>query len=477
MRVALYARVSSDAQEARGSIGSQLEVLRTQASAAAHDVVATYVDDGYSGARLDRPGLDRLRDAAEMGQFDAVLCLTPDRLARVYAYQVLVLEELERHGVRVLFTDAPALDDDPQARLLTQVQGVIAEYERAKIVERNRRGRLYRARLGEAVAWKVPYGYRRIRRTPATPARLEPFEPEAAIVRRIFGEYVAGGLPLRQIGLRLYDEGIPSPLGKRMWGHSTISRILSDRAYVGTLYYNRTQVLPGPLVGRKSQPRRWRPESEWVAIRVPAIVPDASFEAAQHVTRDNSKWSPRRAEPGAWLLRGLVKCGRCGCGVSCVRITNKRGFRRYYRCVKHDPVRALGRDRVCHERQIRANELDGFVFTEVRNVLLRPAVLLAGETALATRLPVTDDDLLAGQLDRLDRRLQQADQERKRLVDLFQAGLIELTELERRVADVESRRQRLSGERDSMLAQRAELAKDNRLRQRLHDFADGSRAV
>jgi len=154
MRVALYARVSSDAQEARGSIGSQLDVLRTRASEAAHDVVAEYVDDGYSGARLDRPGLDRLRDSAEMGEFDAVLCLTPDRLARVYAYQVLVLEELEGHGVRVLFTDAPALDDDPQARLLTQVQGVIAEYERAKIVERNRRGRLYRARIGEAVAWE-----------------------------------------------------------------------------------------------------------------------------------------------------------------------------------------------------------------------------------------------------------------------------------------------------------------------------------
>jgi len=148
MRIALYARVSTDIQEARGSIGSQLEALRARADGDQHEVVAEYLDDGYSGARLDRPALDRLRDGAEAGLFEAVLCLTPDRLARVYAYQVLILDELQRHGVRVLFTDALTLDDDPQARLLTQVQGVIAEYERAKIAERNRRGRLYRARAG-----------------------------------------------------------------------------------------------------------------------------------------------------------------------------------------------------------------------------------------------------------------------------------------------------------------------------------------
>jgi site-specific DNA recombinase len=126
MRVALYARVSTDVQEARGSIGSQLEALRLGAVADGHEIAGEYLDDGYSGARLDRPALDRLRDEAEAGLFEAVLCLTPDRLARVYAYQVLVLDELQRHGVRVLFADAPELDDDPQARLLTQVQGVIA---------------------------------------------------------------------------------------------------------------------------------------------------------------------------------------------------------------------------------------------------------------------------------------------------------------------------------------------------------------
>ncbi|HEX5925947.1 MAG TPA: recombinase family protein, partial [Baekduia sp.] len=160
MRVALYARVSTERQEERGTVGSQLELLRAAARADDHDVVAEFVDDGYSGARLDRPALDRLRDTAEAGALDAVLCLCPDRLARAYAYQVLILEELERFGVPVRFLDGPAPGDDPQAKLLVQVQGVIAEYERAKIAERYRRGKLHRARAGEVFFWKVPYGYR-----------------------------------------------------------------------------------------------------------------------------------------------------------------------------------------------------------------------------------------------------------------------------------------------------------------------------
>ena len=140
MRVAIYARVSTESQEARGTIGSQLEILRKRTAAEGQELVAEFCDDGCSGSRLDRPGLDALRDAAEAGQLDAVWCLSPDRLARMYAYQIIVLDELARHGVKVLFHDTPALADDPQTQLLTQVQGVISEYERAK----NRRAKFTR---------------------------------------------------------------------------------------------------------------------------------------------------------------------------------------------------------------------------------------------------------------------------------------------------------------------------------------------
>ena len=227
-----------------------------------HELFAEYIDDGYSGARLDRPGLDALRDSAERGLFEAVLCLTPDRLARSYPYQFLVLEELARHGVRVLFFDAPDLNNDPQVRLLTEMQGVIAEYERAKIAERNRRGRLFRARSGEVVHHKVPYGYRRVGRSRQSPAHLEVFEPEAVVVRRIFDDYVAGGHSMRQIAWRLYEAGICSPSGKPAWRYCSIAKILRNPAYVGTLYCNCVEVL-APQAGRKRRQRK-RPQAEWI---------------------------------------------------------------------------------------------------------------------------------------------------------------------------------------------------------------------
>src|SRR3954465_7620449 len=186
MRVALYTRVSTESQQARGTIGSQLAVLRDRVGAEGEEVVTEFCDDGHSGARLDRPGLDALRAAAQAGPIERVCFLSPARLPRVYAYQVIVLDELARHGVGVRFTDAPPLDDDPTARLPTQVQGVIAEYERAKIAERYRRGKLFRSRAGEVLAWRIPYGYQRLPRDTTGPARLVVFEPEAAVVRRIF---------------------------------------------------------------------------------------------------------------------------------------------------------------------------------------------------------------------------------------------------------------------------------------------------
>src|SRR3989442_8815066 len=169
MRVATYARVSSESQEARGTIGSQLEALREKLSELGHEIVHEYKDDGYSGSRLDRPGLDALRDAAELGLFEQVWCLTPDRLARSYAYQILITDELARHEVQVCYLDAPPFRDDPEATLLVQVQGVIAEYEKAKIAGRNRRGRPVRARCRENGELRAPYDYVRIRRGPSTP--------------------------------------------------------------------------------------------------------------------------------------------------------------------------------------------------------------------------------------------------------------------------------------------------------------------
>jgi site-specific DNA recombinase len=468
MRVGIYARVSTEAQEARGTIGSQLEALRARVTAAGDELVAEFTDDGYSGARLDRPGLDTLRDAAEAGRIEVIWCLSPDRLARSFAYQMLILDELSRLGVPVCFTDSPPIDSDPQARLLVQVQGVIAEYERAKFAERERRGKLYRARAGEVLSRKVPYGYRRVPRGPAGPAHLIVHEAEAAVVRRIFAGFT-GGASVRGIAQALARDGVPSPEGRAVWPLATVGRLLRNEAYVGRLYWNRTATSFDPALGRQRQRRR--PPEEWVTIPIPAIVDEETFEAAGRAARDNTAFSPRRTEPGTFLLRRLARCGRCGVKLACHRAQREYGLARYYLCPHHDPVRAGGQDRRCTERRIRADELDAFVFDQVQALLARPELLAAGEAAVAAQAPVPDDELLSAQLARLDRRAQAAQAERRRLADLYQAGVIEAAELARRAAELQSRRQHLDGERQALTTQRAELTAHNRLGQRIEAFA------
>ena len=470
MRVAIYARVSTENQETRGTIGSQLAVLRARVATEGDELVAEFCDDGYSGARLDRPGLDALRDAAEAGVIEAVWCLSPDRLARMYAYQVIVLDELNRHRVRVLFTDAPALDDDPQARLLVQVQGVIAEYERAKIAERYRRGKLWRARRGEVIFWKVPYGYRRIAGTANSMAQLVVYEPEAAVVRRIFEDYVAGH-STREIVRRLNHDQVPSPTGKAVWGTSTIDRVLRNESYVGHAYYNRTESIPDARARRRTR-QLLRPREQWIAIDVPRIVSDELFGATKQVSRDNSQWSPRRIHDQAWLLRHVLKCGHCGVAVSCHRMRGGNGaYNRYYNCPNHDPVRARGEHRRCPERNIRAEALDAFIFEQLRTVLQQPDRLLAGEQAVTARASEGDDELLRAQLKRLERRVEAASNERRRLVDLYQSGLLELAEVQSRAKEIDHRRDALEQQRRVLIEHRATLAQQNRLRRRVAGFA------
>ncbi|MDU9001871.1 recombinase family protein [Streptomyces mirabilis] len=475
VRAALYARVSTEGQQARGTIGSQLALLHERVATEGDDLVAEFTDDGCSGARLDRPGLDALRDAAEAGLFERVWCLSPDRLARVYAYQVVVLDELARLQVKVCFTDAPPISDDPQAVLLTQVQGVIAEYERAKIAERYRRGKLFRSRAGEVISWRTPYGYRRLPRDSERAAHLEVFEPEAAVVRRIFEDYTVRDMSMREIVRGLAADHIPTPKkGNGIWGTSTLARLLRNEAYVGRVYFNRTGCVPDLRPGHR--PRQVpRPRDEWIAIAVPALISEEMFTAVDHVTRDNSKWSPRRTEPGQWMLRGLVKCGSCHVGTNCHKMRGRNGsWHRYYYCRNHDPIRAGGSDRRCTERNIRADVLDAFVIAQVRDALLRPDVLLAGQHATVEK--ASSDELLARELVGLDRKLAAAQTERSRLADLYQAGLIDLPDLQRRATAIDHRSGDLTQRRDTLAARRHELSQAGQLRDRTTDFSRRARA-
>lgn len=146
MRVAIYARVSSEQQAQEQTIASQVAALheRVAADGSSLDDELRFIDDGISGTTLQRPALERLRDQAYAGGFQKLYVHSPDRLARRYAYQVLLVEELRRHGVEIVFLNR-ALGVSPEEDLLLQMQGMFAEYERAKILERSRRGKRHAA--------------------------------------------------------------------------------------------------------------------------------------------------------------------------------------------------------------------------------------------------------------------------------------------------------------------------------------------
>ena len=470
MRIALYARVSTERQERQGTIGSQLDALRRFAQDQGHEIVDAYVcvDDGYSGTRLDRPGLDRLRDGAEAGAFEAVLILCPDRLARKYAYQMLILEELERFGVRAVFLEQPP-SEDPHARLLVQIQGAIAEYERMKITERYRRGKLFRARQGEIIFWKVPYGYRRVPRRDGAPAHIEISEPEAQVVRQVFAWHVEAGLSVRQIALRLTESAHPTATGRTRWGPSTVGRLLRNEAYIGTMYFNRHESLDGDAktAGRRRRTKsrsRCRPVAEWIPLSVPPILSEELFRRSQTLHVVNSRFSPRHLKSGHYLLRGLIRCRVCDLGTSCHRMRGRDGtFHHYYYCSGHDSLRARAAIGRCPQRNLRADELDELVWAEVRRHLETPAVILDAYTQWRAEPAPRRDDVVAHEVRELQKKLTELDREEHRLLDAYQAGLIEFDQLERRQRLLRGRREHVRASLEvsrgehSVALQRAEL--------------------
>jgi site-specific DNA recombinase len=319
MRAAIYARVSTSRQAWAQKIDQQLERLKGYAERKGWTLEDEHVypDEGYGGATLNRPGLDALRDAAAMAEFEVVLITAPDGLARKYVHQILLIEELQGHGCKVEFVERP-MSQDPNDQLLLQIRGAVAEYERALIAERMRRGRLAKLRAGRPLPWvRIPFGYRTDPEHQRDPAGLRIDEYEAAIVRQMFAWYLERGATLGSIARRLIEGGVPTPTGKRDWSRSTIRSILKNPTYVGEAYGNRIHLVPArrrksPLtpVGSGVTCKR-RPEEEWFLVSVPAIVDPKIFEVVAEKLSRNRKHSARNNKSHRYLLRSLVGCGAC----------------------------------------------------------------------------------------------------------------------------------------------------------------------
>src|SRR6266851_720902 len=249
---AIYTRVSSDRQKEDHTIASQTATLIEYAQTHGYAVppVWTFQDEGYSGATLVRPGLEALRDLSAEGQIAAVLVYSPDRLSRKYAYQVLLTEELLRCGVEVIFLKSPA-GATPEDQLVVQFQGMIAEYERAQIVERSRRGKRHKAQQGVVnVLSGAPYGYRYVKKSDHSAAYYEVIEHEAQVVRMVFEAYTRRHLSINAIARLLNEQRIPTRTEKTRWERSTVWAMLRNPAYQGKACYGKTELQPRQRITR-----------------------------------------------------------------------------------------------------------------------------------------------------------------------------------------------------------------------------------
>jgi site-specific DNA recombinase len=476
---AIYARVSSARQKEQQTIQSQTAALLAHAAKQGIDVPAEWVfeDDGCSGATLVRPALERLRDLVCQVPVEVVLCYAPDRLARKYAYQALLVEEFARAGTEVCFLSGPT-GDRPEDALLVQFQGMIAEYEKAQIIERTRRGKAHRAKAGSVnVLSGAPYGYRYVRKSDHTEARYEPVEPEASVVRELFGRYAQDGCSIADLARWLSDQQIPTRTGKARWDRSTVWGMLRNPAYAGRAAFSKTMrtdqqarlTRPARLAGRSIATNPLildRPRQDWVEIAVPPIVGEETFQLAARRLADNQRFAARNTKVPS-LLQGLAACERCG--YAYYRTSARTSARRlyYYRCLGSDDYRYEG-GRVCANLPVRADYLDQVVWEHVTGLLANPtlvrgeldrrlAELHAANPATATRA-------------RLEREQARTATAISRLVEAYQEQLLSLNELRGRMPALRAKQQTLHAQLDALEAQLADQQTTLKLAENLEGF-------
>jgi site-specific DNA recombinase len=458
---AIYARVSSDRQKEQNTIASQTAALREYAQSHQYAIPPEWIfeDDGYSGSVLARPGLERLRDLANEGAIETVLIYGPDRLSRNYAYQTLLLEEFARHGAEVVFLKGPAAET-PEDRLLVQFQGMIAEYERAQIAERCRRGKRYRAKAGvvNVLSSAAPYGYGYVKKTELAKAYYEVVESEAAVVRQIFNLYTTEHQSIRSIVRMLNGQKIPTRSKKSVWQHATLWTLLRNPAYEGRACFGKTAKGPPSqrltrLRRRKGLPasrhpvKRPRPPEEWIEIPVPALVSKETFALAQERLAANKKLSARHTKTPS-VLQGLLVCAHCGYALyrMSTHAPAQRGRYRYYRCLGSDRRRPAGR--VCNARPVRVDQLDNLVWEQVWQLLNEPK-LIEGE--IERRLQEhRQSSPVEQRKENVTRELSRLGQQTDKLIDAYQEGLIDLAELRNRVPELKKRQAALERALESL---------------------------
>lgn len=418
-RAALYARVSTARQEQEETIDSQIAEVKQRILEDGNTLIekCVFIDEGYSGSMLERPSLDFMLDAAKNQEFDVLYIYDLGRLSRQLSHLLVVIEQLEKHE-REIVSLHERITGTPEDKFLLQIMGSMHEYERAKIAERFRRGKMYKARSGKIVGYNAPYGYRYNKET----GGFDIYEPEARVVRKMFGWVINEKLSAYAIIKRLHDEGISPPKQKsKYWTRGPIARILSNETYYGTHHYNKSEsILPRYRIKestkyRKIQKtgRRVRPREEWIAFEVPAIISKSDFDNARKQIAKNVIFNSRNRKH-EYLLTGLVKC-TCG--------ANRNGDgphgKKYYRCTsRHRYFDHINR---CKVGGLNVVVLDNLVWQKIALLLTDPVLIREhAERWLATQ----KEPKLNKDSSELESQLRELLNEQKRYVDAYGKGLM-----------------------------------------------------
>jgi site-specific DNA recombinase len=466
MSLAIYVRVSTQRQTQAQTIEQQLERLRAYIQSQGWELTLEHIfrDDGYSGASLNRPGLDRLRDAVRAAEVDRVLITDPDRLARNYVHQMVLLEELERGGCQVLFLDRP-MSQDPHDQLVLQIRGAVAEYERTLIAERMRRGRQMKLRAGSLLPWtRPPYGYRVDPDRPRDPAGVRVEPAEAAVIQDLFARYDEPSVSLFALARHLQSLGVVTPHGQSRWNPATIRGLLTNPAYTGHVYAGRfrsgaPQVRYSATrpIGRPFGSTKPLPPEEWIPVTtVPALIDPEQFARVQAKLAQNQSFARRNNHTHDYLLRALVSCGAClySCGGRWMPPDYA-----YYVCrAKAQPQRSLRNER-CPTRYIPAEALDALVWADLCELLAHPdSIAYALERAHGGHWLPQD---LQARREQLRRGQAHLEGQIERLTQAYLAAVIALPEYQRRRQDLEQKIRALvtqAQQLDAQVDHQAELA-------------------
>ena len=441
MIVSSYARVSTQRQENEETIETQIMAIKDYAAKNGHTIIKEYRDEGWSGTILARPNLDELRLDARKKLWVGVILYDPDRLARKYAYQSLVIEELEEQGIKVLFVTTPPAKTD-EDKLLYGVKGIFAEYERARITDRFRLGKLRKAREGNVVTTEAPYGYTYIPKQGKKDGYYEVNEREAEVVKMIFGWVANEGYTIRRVVLKLQELGIPPKRSKKgVWNTSTLGTLLRSTAYIGVAQYNRSYaVVPEkPLKFAKykrvkKSSKRWKPTEEWIDIpTVPQIIEKDLFEKARQQLKLNFERCKRNRK-NEYLLSGLIYCT---CGRRRAGEGPQHGKHLYYRCT--DRVMNFPLPPSCAERGINARIADSLVWDRVRSFMNSPQLMkhqLERWIAKKDMKSNTSEKTIGN----LRAEFEKIKKEEQRYIKIYGAELITIDQFEETINDLKVKR-------------------------------------